>query len=168
MTTKTITRTTTTREMRRCTGSARFGIEAHEAPVSDFPKQPSQKDGLGRMCTEHWRIYTSGLRKDAQASAKDATTPTPETSRRTKRGTTPKPSTNAAEFERAEDLIGEVDAMPADAMVKRVGDPDVQAALETVAAANANGRRDATTAELDEHNSVMDAMLETPLSEREA
>jgi hypothetical protein len=52
---------------RRCVGSERFGIESDEAPIDDFPKQPSQKDGLGRMCTEHWRAYTAGLRRDAQA-----------------------------------------------------------------------------------------------------
>jgi hypothetical protein len=52
---------------RRCVGSDRFGIEPHEAPVDDFPKQPSQKDGLGRMCRPHWREYTAGLRKDALA-----------------------------------------------------------------------------------------------------
>lgn len=55
------TRTTTT-ELRRCTGSARFGIEPHEAPVSKLSKQPSRKDGLGTMCTEHWRAYVNGLR----------------------------------------------------------------------------------------------------------
>ena len=41
-------------DMRKCIGSAKFGIEAHEAPVADFPTQPSQKDGLGRMCKHHW------------------------------------------------------------------------------------------------------------------
>ena len=34
--------TTTTTELRRCIGSAKFGIEPHEAPADDFPKQPSQ------------------------------------------------------------------------------------------------------------------------------
>jgi hypothetical protein len=53
--------------MRRCVGSERFGIEPHEAPIDDFPKQPSQKDGLGRMCTEHWRQYTAGLRRETLA-----------------------------------------------------------------------------------------------------
>ena len=52
---------------RRCGGSKRFGIEPHEAPVDDFPRQPSQKDGLGRMCAPHWREYVGSLRKDAQA-----------------------------------------------------------------------------------------------------
>ena len=54
-------------DMRRCIGSAKFGIEAHEAPVTDFPAQPSQKDGLGRMCKPHWNEYTSALRKAALA-----------------------------------------------------------------------------------------------------
>ena len=54
-------------DMRKCIGSAKFGIEAHEAPVDDFPTQPSQKDGLGRMCKAHWCQYTSALRKAALA-----------------------------------------------------------------------------------------------------
>jgi hypothetical protein len=53
--------------MRRCIGSAKFGIEAHEAPPAEFPAQPSQKDGLGRMCKPHWNQYTSALRKAALA-----------------------------------------------------------------------------------------------------
>ena len=54
-------------DMRKCIGSTKFGIEAHEAPVTDFPAQPSQKDGLGRMCKPHWNEYTSALRKVALA-----------------------------------------------------------------------------------------------------
>ena len=54
-------------DMRKCIGSAKFGIEAHQAPVDDFPAQPSQKDGLGRMCKPHWNQYTSALRKAALA-----------------------------------------------------------------------------------------------------
>jgi hypothetical protein len=53
--------------LRHCIGSAKFGIEAHEAPVSDFPSQPSQKDGLGRLCRPHWAEYTRALRKAAMA-----------------------------------------------------------------------------------------------------
>ena len=56
-----------TTTVRRCIGSARFGIEPHDAPVDDFPKQPSQKDGLGRMCKTHWNEYTAGLARDAKA-----------------------------------------------------------------------------------------------------
>ncbi len=71
-------------DLRRCIGSSRFGIEAHEAPLADFPVQPSQKDGLGRMCKPHWNQYTTALRKAAEArraeaatAAGDATTPEP-------------------------------------------------------------------------------------------
>jgi len=54
-------------DLRKCIGSATFGIEAHEAPADEFPAQPSQKDGLGRMCKPHWNQYTSALRKAALA-----------------------------------------------------------------------------------------------------
>ena len=53
--------------LRRCIGSTRFGIEPHDAPSDAFPKQPSQKDGLGRMCKTHWNQYTAGLARDAKA-----------------------------------------------------------------------------------------------------
>jgi len=58
-------------DLRRCIGSAKFGIEAHEAPVGDFPTQPSQKDGLGRMCKTHWREYVQALGR-ARTAAKAA------------------------------------------------------------------------------------------------
>ena len=64
-------------DLRKCIGSARFEIEAHEAPVADFPVQPSQKDGLGRMCKVHWNQYTAALRK-AAASATSALGAEPE------------------------------------------------------------------------------------------
>ncbi len=51
----------------RCIGSTKFGIEAHEAPPDEFPAQPSQKDGLGRMCKPHWNQYTNALRRAALA-----------------------------------------------------------------------------------------------------
>jgi hypothetical protein len=54
-------------DLRQCIGSTRFGIEPHDAPVDDFPSQPSQKDGLGRMCKPHWNAYTAGLARDAKA-----------------------------------------------------------------------------------------------------
>ena len=47
--------------MRRCIGSKTYGIEPHEAPIEDFPAQPSQRDGLGRMCKRHWTAYTRAL-----------------------------------------------------------------------------------------------------------
>ena len=63
-------------DLRKCIGSAKFGIAAHEAPVADFPAQPSQKDGLGRMCKPHWNAYTTALRKAALArKAADGETP---------------------------------------------------------------------------------------------
>ena len=66
-------------DMRRCIGSAKFGIEAHQAPVDEFPAQPSQKDGLGRMCKTHWNQYTNALRKAALARrAADAASAEPE------------------------------------------------------------------------------------------
>ena len=52
--------------LRRCIGSARFGLEPHGAPPEDFPRQPSQKDGLGRMCRTHWNAYTAGLAREAK------------------------------------------------------------------------------------------------------
>ena len=60
---------------RRCIGSSRFGIEAHDADAGDFPVQPSQKDGLGRMCKTHWREYTDALRKAALARKAEADAP---------------------------------------------------------------------------------------------
>jgi hypothetical protein len=65
-------------DIRGCIGSAKFGIEAHEAPVDEFPVQPSQKDGLGRMCKPHWNAYTSALRKAAQARKAAEVVPEPE------------------------------------------------------------------------------------------
>jgi hypothetical protein len=64
-------------DLRKCIGSARFEIEAHEAPVADFPVQPSQKDGLGRMCKVHWSQYTAALR-NAAASTKSEPGAEPE------------------------------------------------------------------------------------------
>ena len=70
-------------DLRRCIGSARFGIEPHDAPVDDVPSQPSQKDGLGRMCKPHWNAYTAGLARDAKArktaAEGDASAPTADT-----------------------------------------------------------------------------------------
>ncbi len=67
-------------DKRRCIGSTKFGIEAHDAPISDFPVQPSQKDGLGRMWKPHWTAYTRALRKASVDKAAPAVT-TAEASR---------------------------------------------------------------------------------------
>ena len=72
---------TTETQTRRCIGSSRFDIEAHDADAGDFPVQPSQKDGLGRMCKPHRRAYTNALRKAAVARKAEAETteaPAPE------------------------------------------------------------------------------------------
>jgi hypothetical protein len=63
--------------MRRCIGSATFGIEPHAAPIDDFPVQASAKDGLGRMCRSHWTQYTRALRK-ASVARKAEVEPAPE------------------------------------------------------------------------------------------
>jgi hypothetical protein len=65
-------RTNAMDELRKCMGSARLGIEGHEAPVAEFPVQPSQKDGLGRLCKTHWTQYTTALRKAAAAAKAEA------------------------------------------------------------------------------------------------
>ena len=64
-------------DLRKCIGSTRFGIEAHEAPAAAFPVQPSQKDGLGRMCKTHWNQYTTALRKAAVAAKATGSAPEP-------------------------------------------------------------------------------------------
>ena len=85
-------------DLRKCIGSAKFGIEAHEAPATAFPVQPSQKDGLGRMCKVHWNAYTNALRKasiarkatEAEAAqAEPAAEPTKKRTKRTPKGVTP-------------------------------------------------------------------------------
>lgn len=64
--------------MRRCTGSTRYGIQAHQAPIADFPVQPSRKDGLASMCRTHWNQYTSGLARDSKARKAAILTPAQE------------------------------------------------------------------------------------------
>jgi hypothetical protein len=79
-------------DLRKCIGSTRFGIEAHEAPPSDFPVQPSQKDGLGRMCKPHWNQYTAGLARDAKArKATEAEQGAPEPAETTPAGVEARP-----------------------------------------------------------------------------
>ena len=79
-------------DLRKCIGSARFGIEAHEAPLTDFPVQPSQKDGLGRMCRPHWNQYTTALRMAATTGKADDSQPGPVQAKPSRpRGKAPKP-----------------------------------------------------------------------------
>ena len=68
-------------DLRRCIGSARFGIEAHDAPPEDFPVQPSRRDGLGALCRTHWTEYTGALRRARRERERDAAgTTVPRTS----------------------------------------------------------------------------------------
>ncbi|MGH2966294.1 MAG: hypothetical protein ACRDMH_13090 [Solirubrobacterales bacterium] len=130
-------------EMRRCVGSARFGIEAHEAPIADFPKQPSQKDGLGRMCTTHWREYVKGLARGAKARV-DAAQPTAEEAPAAKAAT---PAATAATKEtrtakaappekvaKAKALIDTIDALPGPKHVAGIATDKAQEAPEVLAA----------------------------------
>ncbi len=73
-------RTTDVADLRKCIGSARFRIDGHEAPVTDFPVQPSHKDGLGRMCKVHWNQYTAALRKAAGTAKAEPGADEPEPS----------------------------------------------------------------------------------------
>ena len=41
---------------------------ARGAGRASSPTQPSRKDGLGVMCTEHWRAYVKGLREARMAT----------------------------------------------------------------------------------------------------
>jgi hypothetical protein len=66
-----VERTIDMTDLRKCVGSVRFEIEAHDAPEADFPVQPSQKDGLGRMCKVHWNQYTAALRKAAASATSE-------------------------------------------------------------------------------------------------
>jgi len=108
-------------DLRKCIGSTRFGIEAHEAAVADFPVQPSQKDGLGRMCKPHWNQYTAGLARERKARlATDGTADSPVVPAtgkraRTKAATKPEP----------------IRTMPAQRR-KTEGDPIVEADEATV------------------------------------
>ena len=71
MATKT-TDATTTGRLRRCIGSDPLRHRGPRGAGDDFPVQPSQKDGLGRMCRPHWREYTNALRKAAVARKAEA------------------------------------------------------------------------------------------------
>lgn len=146
-------------EMRRCIGSAKYGIEAHEAPSGDFPAQPSQKDGLGRMCKPHWNQYTSALRKaalarkaeggEAPAAAKGTGgTVKPARARRSKvehpMAHIPKasvkppkeprqaktPKPESARVRKAKEVVAATESLGGKAYTDAVGSDEVQAALE--------------------------------------
>jgi hypothetical protein len=142
-------------QMRTCVGSAKFGIVAHEAPVADFPNQPSQKDGLGRMCKIHWREYVSGLARDAKARAAGTTAETTveipaaarvatkraagvtaakpaSTKRARKKPATPPAPEKVAKVRKAKALIDAIDVLPGPEHVAAIATDEAQAALEVL------------------------------------
>jgi hypothetical protein len=132
----------TTTTMRRCIGSTRFGIEPHEAPITDFPQQPSRKDGLGLMCAVHWKAYVKGLSADRKARAtvdEAVDAPTMETAKATtKRERRRTPMANKPESPRvrkARPTLTATETLGGAAYTDAIGSAEVQAALETV-----NGR----------------------------
>lgn len=133
--------------MRRCTGSRTFGIAEHQAPVADFPIQPSRKDGLGTMCKTHWREYTNALRKAAlerkalPPETREAIATENAKGRAKRAAARQAPAVDPA-LVAAQALVDEVDRMPAPLAAKRTGDDDVQAALALVAKAGGMHRED--------------------------
>jgi hypothetical protein len=135
-------RTMATTKTRRCIGSARFGIEPHEAPVKAFPKQPSQPDGLGRMCAEHWKLYVKGLAADRKAkvgtmSAKPEPPAEPKATtkrerRRTPMASKPAPKPEPPRVRKARETLAAAEKLGGRAYTEAVGSDEVQAALETV------------------------------------
>ena len=122
---------TTTIAMRRCIGSTRFGIEAHEAPENEFPVQPSANDGLGRMCHTHWRQYTNALRKAAVARmAEDPTERVQSSAEPEPEGD---PAARAHEHTLAASLVGEGEPIDAPAP-RRARREKAQAGPEEAAA----------------------------------
>jgi hypothetical protein len=136
--------TKTTTEMRRCTGSARFGIAAHDAPVADFPVQPSRKDGLGTMCAPHWKAYVKGLAADRKARLGDGEEtnderaggmgPDPDAPAakpaRAKKAPEPKPESPRVRKARA--TLAATETLGGEAYTAAIGSDEVQAAIETV------------------------------------
>ncbi len=150
-------------KMRRCIGSAKYGIEAHEAPSGEFPAQPSQKDGLGRMCKPHWNQYTSALRKAslARKAAEGGETPAAAkgTGRTAKAATgrrskiehpmahVPKasvkppkeprqakaPKPESPRVGKAKEVVAATESLGGKAYTDAVGSDEVQAALEVLA-----------------------------------
>lgn len=130
-------RTTDMTDMRRCIGSKTYGIVAHEAPASDFPTQPSQKDGLGRMCRSHWNAYTTALRK-ASLARKAAEEPTVElTVHRLSKveqalavaGKPKAPKPESTPVRNAKSVVAATETLAGKAYTDAVGSDEVQAAL---------------------------------------
>ncbi len=123
--------------MRRCSGSKTFGIEAHDAPPTDFPIQPSRKDGLGTMCKPHWNQYTSALRKAAlarKAAGGEAATeeaPKPKAAKPARSARKPKaPKPESPRVRKARAVVAATESLGGKAYTDAIGSDEVQAALE--------------------------------------
>ena len=129
--------------MRRCVGSKTFSIEPHDAPLADFPVQPSRKDGLGVMCKPHWTEYTRSLRQAQRArqAGGDATggtdgrtaAPAPATANVGARGRKATSRKEPAEVTAARALLAETDRLSGDAYLAAVASDPVQEALRIMA-----------------------------------
>jgi hypothetical protein len=136
--------------MRRCTGSARFGIEPHDAPVADFTAQPSRKDGLAAMCKPHWSAYVKGLAAERKARAEDvepaiareaakgrakraeAKASTKAERRRSPMANKPEPKPESPRVRKARETLAATEALAGPAYTEAVGSPEVQEAIEVV------------------------------------
>ena len=78
---------------------------------AQFPRQPSQKDGLGRMCKTHWNQYTAGLARDAKARKAAEHGTVAEASVPAAGGTAPAPKTTAPRARRG-GPIGSIGSEP--------------------------------------------------------
>lgn len=140
-------------DLRRCVGSERFLIKPHDAPLSDFPLQPSAKDGIGRMCKPHWTEYTRGLRNDQLArkgltpAAKEAIAVEASKGRAKRKAAIPRTGQESPALEEARALIKRIDAMPGPESTVAMATDEAQAALELIAKANGNGRHGGFDAE---------------------
>lgn len=129
--------------MRRCVGSQTFGIAAHEAPLTDFPVQPSRRDGLGTMCKPHWAEYTRALRQaqrarqggSAESGGADGRTeaPAPAAAATGARGRKAATREEPAEVAAARALLAETDKLSGDAYLVAVASDPVQEALRIMA-----------------------------------
>jgi len=87
--------------------------------VSDFPVQPSRRDGLGTMCREHWTLYTRALRR----ARTKGVLPEP----------VPVPVEVPVRVRRARATIAATDTLAGEAYTAAVASDEVQEALATLA-----------------------------------
>lgn len=131
--------------MRRCVGSKTFSIEPHDAPLADFPVQPSRKDGLGVMCKPHWTEYTRSLRQAQRARQAGGEAPaavvTPIEDKTGATGSTrarrAKASAEPAAVTEARAVLARVDHLSGSDYLAAVASDEVQDALRIMATTSA-------------------------------